>query len=282
MISPHIRPGGPGNHVWQYAVCRTVAEYNNYDFHIPSEHFVGTTMFDLDMGVEQDLTTKFFQVDNWDSIQKYNPNVFKVEDFTKISGHMQSERYVIQNKKNIKKWMKLKSESTDLYNYLNMDNNTCIMHVRATDLKMNPECLLPKKYYDDSIRHMKQINPNMRFFVLTDDVEFARGYFHSEYPVYQHSMVEDLYLLNHARYLIISASTYAWWGAWLNDNSIVTIAPKYWLHYNRSEGHWALADIITNGWLYVDRYGNLSTSNQCLTESRDDLVARNYGYTTRA
>lgn len=273
MIAPYMKAAGIGNQIWQYVVTRAVAEYNNYDFHIPTEFygakFLGTQLFDLDLGVEQDLTTKDFIADNWDMIQAYNPEVFKVEDFTRIHGHVQSERYIIEKKQSVQKWLKLKNENLNLLNYLNLDNNTCIIHVRANDLKLNPECLLPKKYYEDSIRHMKQINPNMKFIVITDDLEFANGYFNSEYPIYMNSMADDFYVLNNAKYLIISSSTFAWWAAWLNDKNFVTIAPKYWLHYNRSSGHWALFDMITNGWFYVDRAGSLFTSNQCWREKTD-------------
>jgi hypothetical protein len=40
------------------------------------------------------------------------------------------------------------------------------------------------------------------------------------------SDLEDLYLLSEAKNIIISNSTFGWWGAWLSDGEVV--APRKW------------------------------------------------------
>ena len=90
MISLNLR-GNLANHLWGYAVCRTVAEFKNYEYHIPKE-FLGSEFFDCSLGVEQDLTTKEFHVDECGEQQKYNPEILNIEDFTKLTGHLQTEK----------------------------------------------------------------------------------------------------------------------------------------------------------------------------------------------
>jgi hypothetical protein len=266
MISVNIG-SNLANQLWEYAVCRTVAEYKNYEFHIARD-WLGTEFFDCSLGVELDLTTRNFHVDEGGEQQKYNPEVWNISDFTKMYGHLQTEKYIINNKRNIQKWFTLKRENINLYNHMNIDDNTCVIHFRGTDYKNNPILLLNRQYYTDSIRHMLVANPNMKFIVVTDDPEVARHYF-PEYPVYSNARIDDYYIMNRARYLIIANSTFSWWAAWLNDNCRFVIAPKYWFRHNISNGWWCVTDSITTGFYYVDRAGEIFSSNQCLRELQD-------------
>ena len=95
--------GRLGNNMWQYAVCRTIAEDNNYEFHIP-RCFSGSDLFNCSLGVELDLTNqKFFDfyMNNSFMAQFYNPNIFQISDFTKLVGFFQCERYIQENRENI-------------------------------------------------------------------------------------------------------------------------------------------------------------------------------------
>lgn len=264
MIS--VKLGGKlSNHLWQYAVCRTVAEFKNYEFHIPS-NFLGTEFFDCSLGTENDLTTEDFWVDEGGEIQKYNPEIWNVRDFVRLTGHLQTEKYIINNKRNIQKWFVLKNQNVNVLNHIGIDNDTCVIHLRGTDYKTSPS-FLPKKYYDDSIKNILEVNPKMKFVVITDDPGEGRKYF-PNFPVYSNLPIDDFYIMNQARYLIISSSTFSWWAAWLNDNCRFVIAPKYWFRYN-SWDNWCLKDSITTGFYYVDRAGEIFSSNQCLRELKD-------------
>lgn len=58
MISIELM-GRLGNQMFQYAVCRTIAERNGYDYHIPRGKGHGQNLsdyFDLDMGRESNET----------------------------------------------------------------------------------------------------------------------------------------------------------------------------------------------------------------------------------
>ena len=67
----------------------------------------------------------------------------------------------------------------------------------------------------------------------------------------------DFYVVNQAKNVILSNSSFGWWCGWLNDNANLIIAPKYWARHNVSDGYWATGDAYTRGFSYMDREGNL-------------------------
>lgn len=261
MISINL-DGRHGNHLWKYAVCRTVAEHNGYEFHIP-RNWLGKDLFDCSLGIEQETPKQIF-IDH--PSQVYNPDIFKIPDFTRIQGFVQAEHYIINNKKNVQSWFTQRTKNTALFDQVGLGNRTCVINFRGEDYKNMSDVYIEGKFYHDSIRHIKSFDPNVNFVVVCNDVEEARKFF-PDYPIYHFGVNDDYYLINQAEYLIIANSTFSWWAAWLNDRCKMVIAPKYWFRHNVSNGWWSNASSITTGFFYVDRAGELFTSNQCLKES---------------
>jgi hypothetical protein len=261
MISVHLG-GRIGNHLWMYAVGRTVAESRGLEYHIP-RNFLGRDIFKADLGVEHSQVDRiYFEKEGWE--QLYDPEIWKVEDNTRIHGWWQTEKYIINNKRNIQQWFTQINPNVNLVNQL-LDEDTCVINFRGEDYRGVHFLYLPPQYYHDSINEIRKINPNMKFVVITNDVDEANRFFPG-FPAYHFGQKDDMYVVTQARYLIIVNSTFCWWGAWLNNNSKFTIAPKYWFRYNIDNGWWCGNDIITTGWHYMQKSGKLSTSNQCLYE----------------
>jgi hypothetical protein len=80
---------------------------------------------------------------------------------------------------------------------------------------------------------MKEIHPDMKFEVHTDDEETARLFF-SSYPIIRDISV-NWRAIRYATYLILSNSSFAILPAYLNENAKSIIAPKYWARYNTKE-----------------------------------------------
>ena len=268
--------GRLGNNMWQYAVCRTIAEDKNYEFHIPRS-FSGSELFDCSLGVDLDLTNQNFidgYMHNSFMAQFYNPHILEIPDFTKLVGFFQCERYIEKNKSNIQGWFSLKNPNHSLLHELNLNEEVCIINFRGGDYKEIPDVYLDINYWKNSIAEIKKLNPNIEFIVVTDDIKEAQRFF-PELPAYHFNVADDFLLISHAKYLIVANSTFSWWGAWLNMGCKMVIAPKYWMRYNQSEGWWAPGESITRGFYYMDRSGKLYSSAECI----DELNQHNFCYT---
>lgn len=256
--------GRLGNNLWQYAVCRTVAEKNGFDFHIPRNF---PNYFQLNLGVESFKVDNYFPFENnHDAIQKYDSEIWNIKDFTKIDGYFQSEKYIVNNRDNIIKWFNLDKHL--FKSPIDIDENTCVINFRGGDYTSIEDVFLVKKYWDDSIKKMRDINKNMKFIIITDDIHTASSFF-TDIKIYHFDVVSDFMIVRNAPYLIIANSTFSWWGAWLNEIANLIIAPKYWFRYNISNGWWSPSDSITTRFHYMDRDGNLQNYNECLSEITD-------------
>ena len=272
MVSINLL-GNLGNQMWQYAVCRTLAERNNYKFSIPKSCII-SEYFECNLGVKNsDFKYTYFEPNP--DIQKFNPDLLNLRDDTQLNGYFQTEKYIHDNKHNIRKWFKQKKDYGYLLNEFKIDiNNTCIIHIRGGDYKLQPYTFLKKCYFEYSIDKMKETHKLTNFIIVTDDIMAAKNYF-PRLQIFHLGIAEDFYLLSSAKYLIISNSTFAWWAAWLNVNAKTIIAPKYWFRFNVSDGYWTVADSPTKGFIYADRNGQFYSYEECINEL-NKILKHNY------
>ena len=88
--------------------------------------------------------------------------------------------------------------------------------------------------------------------IVTDDNKIAKKVFNF-LPNSILADVEDIvkmFIMVYADKCVIAASTFAWWGAWLNDNKnkIVTI-PSLW--FGPAKGNTPTKDIYSEGWVKI-------------------------------
>jgi len=152
-----------------------------------------------------------------------------------------------------------------------MNDNTCVINVRGGEYKGFAELVIQPSYYKNAMEIIKSHNPNVNFIVVTDDVPFAQAQL--GLPTYHHSIAFDWYMINVAKWLIISNSSFAWFPAWLNDDCNMIIAPKYWGRHNVSDGYWASSDIFTKGWQYLSKEGQLYNYTQVIEEIANSKYA---------
>jgi len=261
-----------GNHLWQYAVCRTVAEKRGFSFHIPRNFENHLNCY---LGEPIEIIDKYYpNKNNHDHIQKFDSKVFEIEDGTKLDGYFQSEKYILDNRSNILNWFKI-NDNNNLLNHLSIDENTCVINFRGGDYSSIKDVFLDKKYYYDSIDFMLKINSNMKFMVITDDINLSKFYF-PDYNVHHFSIIDDFTIISKSKYLIISNSTFSWWAAWLNNSSSFIIAPKYWMRHNVSNGYWSPSDSLTKKFNYLDRDGKIQSYEECYLEIDQELNYSNH------
>lgn len=293
MISTNLT-GNLGNHLWQYAVCRTIAEKLGYEWGInpsPSHDYFGgksqMTFMNVDFGKPVEGITKEFH-ETWKTIKHVDevnitmldPKVYQIEDNTIMIGHngakggiYQSEDYIIDRKEDIRKWFEINSQYKAEYDKILIergvifDDNLCVINFRGGEYRSIPNVLVKREYWANAINHMRSINPNMRFLLITDDPQCASSFMPMHIDAMHVNVGFDYYVVNQAKWVILSNSTFGWWAAWLNPNAKLILAPKYWARHNVSDGYWSVGDSYTRGFTYIDRDGKLSDYNECRSEA---------------
>ena len=188
-----------------------------------------------------------------------------IEDNTLIYGNLQDERYFIRHKSEIKEWLRIRDE----FNIRDFsDDNICVLNMRGGEYVRNSELFLKKSYWEKAMKHMLEINSKMRFVIITEDVKTANMLF-PHIKAYHLGMGEDYAAIHHAKYLIISNSSFAFFPVFTSDDAIKVIAPKYWARHNVSNGFWASEQNIYTGWDYMDRSGKLFSASECRQELSD-------------
>jgi len=293
MITTNLT-GNLGNHMWQYAVCRTIAEKLGYEWGInpsPShDYFNGQsqmTFMNVDFGktvegILHEYHEPWKTITHVDEVNvtTLNESLYRIQDNTILLGDKgakggiyQSEDYIVDRKEDIKKWFEIKSESKQTYDSLlsdmgiTLDDSLCVINFRGGEYRNIPNVLLRREYWRDAINHMLSINPHMRFLLITDDIQCANSFMPFPIQAIHVDVGFDYYVVNQAKWLIISNSTFGWWAAWLNEKVKKIIAPKYWARHNVSDGYWATGDAYTRCFTYMDREGGLFHYETCKNEA---------------
>ena len=277
---------GLGNQLFFYVTTRCIAQDKGYQFSVlDPEHFAnnmhsdcGLYFMDLDMGVPSkkedyrkvfhEKETRLFAANSKHDltygvyVTDADRKLFDIEDDTLIYGNLQAEQYFISHKEEIKKWLTVKPEY-DCKEYRR--DNLCIMHLRCSDYMGSPELYLRKKYWVMGMKHMKKINPDMEFMIITNDVKEA-GKILPGIPAYNFDLAKDYSVLKNAKYLLLSNSSFAYFPAFTSDTVEYILAPKYWARHNVSDGYWASEQNIYAGWHCRDRRGRVFTTLECMEE----------------
>ncbi len=117
-----------------------------------------------------------------------------------------------------------------------MVRETVAIHVRRGDYLSEPlfKDICDVEYYVRSISYMNNKVENPLYLFFSDDLEWCRQNFSHLEAIYidwnrGDNSFRDMQLISLCNHIIISNSTFSWWGAWLNErkNKIV-VAPHKW------------------------------------------------------
>lgn len=89
---------------------------------------------------------------------------------------------------------------------------------------------LPMNYFNNAINIIKEKVEKPFFIFLSDEPEYIMNHFQEIEPkiISRNSMQVDLAIMTMCKAGIISNSSFSWWGAYLNAEKEIIIAPKYW------------------------------------------------------
>ncbi len=168
--------------------------------------------------------------------------VWKVEDIPYydhicLHGLWQSEQYFVKERQQILELFSIdpETESRILEKYKKVfSQEVTSIVIRRGDFvrqpQFHPTCSW--KYYKNAVSYMGRNRP---YLIISDDIGWCKRKFRGSnfYFADQDGPVFDFYLQTKCKHNIISNSTFAWWGAWLNPNPDKTvIAPgNNWFGY---------------------------------------------------
>lgn len=187
----------------------------------------------------------------------FSPEAFSAGPDCLLIGIWQSPRYFSDAEAPIRQELTLTSplspEGTTMLKQIKEGASVSI-HVRRGDYAANPKTnakhgTCSPEYYGSAIAHMTGSAADPRFFVFSDDIEWAKEnlnlpestiFVPKEIPDY-----EALFLMSACTHHILANSTFSWWAAWLDvSQEAIVIAPKHWYVSGTST-----QDFIPSNWL---------------------------------
>lgn len=270
MIAGIFHEGsGLGDQLFRYITVRTLAEEKGWGFGMCNyDSFKGMDFMKIDTGIPIGSPEAMLYSDNklkgmykWlekdvrdssgNDIRSYDPEINFIKDYTFIDGSFEDSKYWGHNLFKIDQWLSVESP----YGYIetigypstrkgmNGPDDLCILGFRGGEYYTNPNLGLSREYYDEAIKKMLVINPQMRFQVHTDDPMLAKQFF-PEFEIVENTAISHSKHSNmsfnwrsarYAKYAIIPNSAFFIIPRLLKhleDPTAVTIAPRYWARRN--------------------------------------------------
>jgi len=231
--------GRLGNNLFQIATLISLADKMGVDFILPHLTHAGHRG---DIPVDLSMFGYDFKRGECDVVDEYHEKVFEYveipyQDKLKIGGFFQSWKYF----ENVKEQLLTKYfiPSDNVINSLEkyqISPNSLGISVRRGDYLMlqNNHCVLDTPYYQEALDTYFQSNID-QIFVFSDDLEWCQQVFGNDVIYVKDDVGTQLFLMSKMKHLILSNSTFAWWGAYLNSNNGIIVAPTPWFGSNYSD-----------------------------------------------
>jgi hypothetical protein len=204
---------------------------------------------------------------NW-HIQKqfhFYPEFFDLPDRTVIDGIFQSEKFFAPVAKIIRKHFGFRYKPSNQVAALAEQIEGCeavAVHFRRGDLVSSEryqvlQAALGMEYYRVAFGQISSKVRSPRFFIFSDDLDFARtcGVCPQEAVfvdcVEEWNPYDALRLMSLCKHFVIANSSFSWWGAWLSENTgKIVMKPEPWFS-NMPEND--TRDLCPEGWIAINR-----------------------------
>lgn len=227
MITSIYR-GGLGNQLFQIACGYFLAKNNNDNYKInPNLHVEygqGNHIKNYLNTIFKNIEKTDYKGDNLYKESQFNFSNINYQNNLLLDGYFQSEKYFPNFKKQLNELFN--------FNHENIKNDICTIHIRTGDYIRQPSFnVITKKYFDNSIKFIVNICPQVKFKIITDDINYAKNYIpnYLNFEFSTTSELNDLKLLSSSDFCIISNSSFSWWGSYLGKDKI-TVCPCKWFN----------------------------------------------------
>ena len=226
--------GRLGNNLFQIANAISVSKKLNTDLVLPEQSYCGhrgVRNVELNM-----FEYKFNRGVLSAPVIEYNEPTFHyteipLQDNMRLSGFYQSWKYFEDIRVElINTYFKFSTDiESSATQHILTGLNTLGISVRRGDYLMlqHNHCVLGIDYYQEVIDKYFSEGIDM-IYVFSDDIDWCKSVFGDSVIYVQDTPGVQLCLMTKMQNLIISNSTFAWWGAYLNTKAKYIIAPEPW------------------------------------------------------
>jgi hypothetical protein len=197
----------------------------------------------------------------------YYPGFADQPDSTYLDGMWQSARFFAPAADRLRQHFTVRYPSPpavrELAQRIRAGGPSAAVHFRRGDYARNPRFreeigVLGLDYYERAVGRLRALHPDVTLYIFSDDIDAIEREFRPAGPhVFVRSVpdawfFEKLPLMALCDHAIISNSTFAWWGAWLNPSPTrVVIAPDPWFAGGPLDGR----DVVPESWIRLGRNG---------------------------
>src|SRR3954452_25262306 len=165
-------------------------------------------------------------------------------------GFFQSERYFADYEDDVRRMFRVRDEHRREFEHRfpGLRPYVCV-HVRRADYLETRGWALPTQFYLDALAAVPD-RERYEVIVVSDDADAVRDELREipEARVEANPAIIDFQLMTNADVLITSASSFSWWGGWLNESGLV-LAPRHWVGFEK--GVEIPRDVIPERWTQV-------------------------------
>lgn len=256
MIIPNLN-GGLGNQMFQiaagFAASRQLHDTFAINYNLSRCGGQGNTAIKykenlfLNIPTTMQIPECIFKENSFD----YEPIIKYPVVLQGIDGYFQSELYFDKYREEIKNLFIFDINTRNKIDkkLLSLSGPILGIHVRGGDYKHYPDIydINITQYY---IEALKLYGQDKTIICVTDDISYAQHILPAGYQfIYSNcNEIEDLYILTKCDYLIMTNSTFSWWGTWLGNESRKIICPKKWFGNNGPKKHNLYDGEISKTW----------------------------------
>ena len=176
---------------------------------------------------------------------KYNP--IPLIDNLELLGFWHSEKFFFEYEKEIRSLYEFPERITKKVDLKLEKIRKKKLGIHIRDFKHHFALFpnLPKIFYDLALKKFNL--DEYELIIITDNIEKVKSLYDMNKFIflYNDDELEDLYTMSKCDSLIISNSTFAWWGAWLGRKNRKIIVPPIWFG---NAGPIDTQDLIPSRW----------------------------------
>lgn len=190
--------------------------------------------------------SKWHFIEDKNDVSLYLDDLYTPLNYSYISAHFMNKKYFQEHRELLLNELTLKRipKISPTLSQIIKSSVTVAVHIRLTDYLLMSNAVCKQQYYSNAFRFFEKWLDNPAFIIFTDDPQKAKEMYkipENSYWVCEEHLhdYEELWLMTQCNHNIIAASTFSYWGAWLNRHSDkIVVAPRKWYVSSLYEKGW--------------------------------------------